>query len=161
MTGGIFKRGRGEELVIFKRIPMRQLLTLSHEDAQRAVNAMRDEALKRGKAGVIVVSDAHGELIALLRMDGAPLSSIQIAMNKAYTAARERKPSYEVGQRARDPERGFPMTNFGELRYVTWGGGLPVVVEDKVIGAVAISGLPESEDMEIAELGRQAALGIL
>ena len=139
---------------------MHQLLTLTHEDAQRAVNAMRDEAVKRGKAGVIVVSDAHGELIALLRMDNAPYSSINIAINKAYTAARERKPSYDVGQKARDPERGFPMTNYGELRYTTWGGGLPVMMEGQVIGAVAISGLPEQEDMEIAELGRQAALGI-
>lgn len=139
---------------------MRQLFTLDHADAQRAVNAMRDEALKRGKAGVIVVTDAHGELIALLRMDNAPYSSINIAISKAYTAARERKPSYEVGQKSRDPERGFPMTNFGELKYVTWGGGLPIVIEGQVIGAVAISGLPESEDMEIAELGRQAALGL-
>lgn len=139
---------------------MQQLVSLGHVEAQRAVDVMRDQALKRGMAGVIVVSDAHGELIALLRMDDAPLSSIQIAMNKAYTAARERKPSYEVGQKARDPERGFPMTNFGELRYTTWGGGLPVVIEGQVIGAVAISGLPESVDMEIAELGRQAALGL-
>ena len=139
---------------------MQQLYTLGHQDAQRAIDAMREEALKRGKAGVIVVSDAHGELIALLRMDGAPLSSIQIAINKAYTAARERKPSYEVGQKSRDPERGFPMTNFGELKFTTWGGGLPIVIEGQVIGAVAISGLPESEDMEIAELGRQAALGL-
>lgn len=140
---------------------MRQLITLSHSDAQRAINAMRDECDKRGKGGVLIVADAHGELIALLRMDGAPFSSIQIAMNKAYTAARERKPSYEVGKKARDPERGFPMTNFGELRYTTWGGGLPVVIEGEVVGAVAISGLPESEDMEIAEIGRMAVLGIL
>ena len=138
---------------------MRQLLTLSHQDAQRALEAMRAECDKRGKGGVLVVADAHGELIALLRMDGAPFSSINIAMGKAYTAARERKPSREVGEKSRDPERGFPMTNFGELRYVTWGGGLPVFVEGQVIGAVAVSGLPEQEDMEIAELGRQAALG--
>ena len=139
---------------------MQQLFSLGHEDAQRAIDAMRDEALQRGKAGVIVVSDPHGELLGLLRMDGAPLSSIQIAINKAYTAARERKPSYEVGQKARDPERGFPMTNFGELKFTTWGGGLPIVIEGQVIGAVAISGLPASEDMEIAEMGRQAALGL-
>lgn len=138
---------------------MRQLLTLSHQDAQRALEAMRAECDKRGKGGVLVVADAHGELIALLRMDGAPFSSINIAMGKAYTAARERKPSREVGEKSRDPEHGFPMTNFGELRYVTWGGGLPVFVEGQVIGAVAVSGLPEQEDMEIAELGRQAALG--
>lgn len=138
---------------------MYQQLALNHDDALRALEAMRAEMTRRGKAGVMVVSDAHGELIALLRMDGAPLSSIKIAMNKAYTAARERKPSREVGQRARDPEHGFPMTNFGELRYVTWGGGLPVVVNGQVVGAVAVSGLPEMEDIEIAEIGRQAALG--
>src|SRR5438132_7757918 len=102
---------------------MRQLLTLSHQDAQRAIETMRAECETRGKGGVLVVTDAHGELIAFLRMDGAPFSSMQIAMNKAYTAARERKPSKEVGDRARDPEKGFPMTNFGELRYTTWGGG--------------------------------------
>lgn len=140
---------------------MRQTISLSHRDAQRALDLMRAECERRDKDGVLVVADAHGELIALLRMDRAPLSSIQIAMNKAYTAARERKPSYEVGQKSRDPERGFPMTNFGELRYTTWGGGLPVMVEGQVVGAVAISGLPEHEDMEVAELGRQAALGIL
>lgn len=140
---------------------MRQLITLSHQDAQRAIDAMRAQCERRGKGGVLVVTDAHGELIALLRMDSAPYSSVQIAMNKAYTAARERIPSYELGQRARNPERGFPMTNFGELRYTTWGGGLPIVIEGEVIGAVAISGLPEQEDMEIAEIGRQAALGII
>lgn len=140
---------------------MRQLLTLDHRDAQRAIDAMRAECERRGKDGVLVVTDAHGELIAFLRMDGAPYSSIQIALNKAYTAARERIPSYDLGRRALNPERGFPMTNFGELRYTTWGGGLPIVIETEVVGAVAISGLPEDQDMEIAEIGRQAALGIL
>ncbi len=139
---------------------MQQQFLLGHEDAQRAIQAMRAECERRGQGAVLVVADPHGELIALLRMDGAPLSSIQIAMNKAYTAARERKPSKEVGDRARDPQKGFPMTNFGELRYTTWGGGLPILVEGQVIGAVAVSGLPESEDMEIAEMGRQAALGL-
>jgi glc operon protein GlcG len=122
---------------------------------------MQAECDKRGKGGVLVVTDAHGELIAVLRMDGAPYSSVQIAMNKAYTAARERIASYDLGQKARNPERGFPMTNFGELRYTTWGGGLPIIIEGEVIGAVAISGLSEKDDMEIAEIGRQAALGIL
>lgn len=140
---------------------MRALITLAHQDAQRAIEAMRTECETRGRGGVLVVTDAHGELIALLRMDGAPFSSIQIAMNKAYTAARERIASFELGKKALNPEKGFPMTNFGELRYTTWGGGLPVVIEGEVVGAVAISGLPESMDMEIAEIGRQAALGIL
>ena len=138
---------------------MHQQTILGHEDARRALDAMLKEINRRGKAGVIAIADAHGELIALLRMDGAPLSSIQIASNKAFTAARERKPTRDIGLRARDPERGFPMTNFGDLRFVGWGGGLPVLVDGQVIGAVAVSGLPESEDIEVAELGVRAILG--
>lgn len=138
---------------------MQTLSSISHGEAQQGINAMRTELEHRQKAAVLVVSDAHGELIGMLRLDGAPLSSIQIAMNKAYTAARERQPSREVGVRSRDPQKGFPMTNFGELRFVGWGGGLPVAVNGQVVGAVAVSGLPEVEDEEIAEIGRRAILG--
>ena len=45
---------------------------------------------------------------------------------------------------------GFPMTNFGELRYVSWGGGVPVVVGGEVVGAVGVSGLPEDDDVALA-----------
>jgi glc operon protein GlcG len=138
---------------------MQTQLTLSHADAQRAINAMAAELERRAKAAVLAVADGHGELVALLRLDGAPLPSIQIAMNKAYTAARERKPSREVGARSRDPEKGFPMTNYGDLRFVGWGGGLPLFVEGKVVGALAVSGLSETEDEEIAEIGRRAIMG--
>jgi glc operon protein GlcG len=138
---------------------MQTQLTLSHADAQRAINAMAAELERRAKAAVLAVADGHGELVALLRLDGAPLPSIQIAMNKAYTAARERKPSREVGARSRDPEEGFPMTNYGDLRFVGWGGGLPLFVEGKVVGALAVSGLSETEDEEIAEIGRRAIMG--
>src|SRR5919199_32106 len=97
---------------------MHQQTLLGHEDARRALDAMLKDITRRGKAGVIAIADAHGELIALLRMDGAPLSSIQIASNKAFTAARERKATREIGLRARDPERRFPETHFGDLRFV-------------------------------------------
>jgi glc operon protein GlcG len=45
------------------------------------------------------------------------------------------------------------MTNFGELRFVSWGGGIPITHEGKVIGAVGVSGLPEARDIEVATLG--------
>jgi glc operon protein GlcG len=137
---------------------MQTLITLGHAEAQRAIDVMKAELDLRAKGAVLAVADAHGELIALLRMDGARLSSVPIAMNKAFTAAREQAPTREVGARARDPGKGFPMTNYGDLRYVGWGGGLPVLVEGRVVGAVGVSGLPETEDEEIAEVGRRAIL---
>jgi glc operon protein GlcG len=138
---------------------MYQITHLSHSDAQAAIQAIQAEVQRRGKAAVIAVVDAHGELIALLRMDGAALASIVIAMNKAFTAAREKKPSRDLGQAARDPKDGFDMAYFGDPRYIGWGGGLPVVVNGVTVGAVAVSGLPEMEDIEVAQLGVKAITG--
>lgn len=137
---------------------MHQITNLGHADARKAIDTIAAELERRGKAAVVVVADSHGELIALLRADGAPLPSIVIAQNKAWTAARERKPSGEIGRKSRDPERGFDMAFFGDPRYIGWGGGLPVVVDGQVVGAVAVSGLSSEEDIELAELGI-AAIG--
>ncbi len=130
--------------------------SLGHAEAQKAIEVIQAELRKRGQAAVITVADSHGELIALLRLDGAPLSSIQIATNKAYTAARERRPSYEIGQGVRHPEKGFDIAYYGDPKMVGWGGGLPVVVEGVVVGAVGVSGLPQEVDMELAQLGVEA-----
>ena len=137
---------------------MIEQISLGHVEAQRAIQAIQSELLKQDKAAVIAVADAHGELIALLRMDGARLPSIQIASNKAWTAAREQIPTRELGQKSRHPQEGFDMAYFGDRRYIGWGGGVPVLLDGVVIGAVAVSGLPETEDMELAALGVAAIL---
>jgi glc operon protein GlcG len=137
---------------------MADTLPIGYMDARRALDAIADELTRRALAAVITVADDHGELIGLLRMDGAPLSSIAIATNKAWTAARERRPSFEVGQAARHPETGFDISYFGDPRFVGWGGGVPIVIAGAVIGAVAVSGAPEAVDMELAALGIQAIL---
>jgi len=138
---------------------MHQVATLGHVDAQRAIQAIQAELQKRGKAAVIAVADAHGELISLLRLDGAPLPAIVIATNKAWTAARERKPSRELGQTARDPVNGFDMAYYGDPRYIGWGGGVPVIIDGAVAGSVAVSGLPEQEDMDLVQIGVAAIVG--
>ncbi len=73
-----------------------------------------------------------------------------IAINKAFTAAREQKETAAIGESSRSS--GYPMTNFGDLRYTAWGGGVPIFHHDQVIGAVGVSGLPETEDMELARM---------
>jgi glc operon protein GlcG len=137
---------------------MQQYIRLGHDDANLAIQAIEAGLLKRDMAAVIAVADAHGELIGLSRLDGAKPASILIAANKAWTAARERKPSRELGKSARDPEEGFDMAYFGDDRYIGWGGGLPVVVGGSVVGAVAVSGLTEKEDTEMAPIGVAAIM---
>jgi glc operon protein GlcG len=107
--------------------------TLSHADAMKVIAAIQKELEKENKGAAVAVADAHGELIAFLRTDGCRLPSINIAINKAFTAARERSESKAVGQASR--ENGFPMTNFGDLRYTGWGGGVPIVYQGQVVGA--------------------------
>lgn len=137
---------------------MKSFTTLGHAEAQAAIEAIKAEILRRNLAAVIAVADAHGEFISLLRLDGAPLPSIVIATNKAWTAARERKPTREIGQSARDPKNGFDMAYFGDSRYIGWGGGVPVIIDGVVVGSVAVSGLPEEVDMELVQIGVAAIL---
>jgi glc operon protein GlcG len=132
---------------------------IDYAEARRAVDAIAAEIIRRGKAAVITVADSHGELIALARLDGAPLSSIAIASNKAYSAARERKPSKDIGLKARGPQKGFELAYFGDPKFTGWGGGVPVIRDGAVLGAVAVSGLPESEDMELAAMGVALIIG--
>jgi glc operon protein GlcG len=132
---------------------MRQIVSLGHVEAQLAIEVVRDELVRRDKLAVVAVADAQGELIALLRLDGAPLPSTTIAANKAFTAARERKATLDIGQSSRHPEQGFDIAYFGDPRFIGWGGGVPVVVAGQVVGAVAVSGLTQEEDAELANLG--------
>lgn len=138
---------------------MRAVPTLDYNEARLAIDTILAEVTRRGKAAVIAVADAHGELIALARMDGAPLSSLQIACNKAYTAARAGKPTKEIGDRVRDPEKGHDIAYYGDTRFTGWGGGVPVLRDGVVAGAVAVSGLPQAEDIEVAGKGVAAITG--
>ncbi len=132
---------------------MRTVQTLDHSEAKRAVDLIVENALQMQRAMVVAVADAHGDLICFARMDGAPVSSIAVAMNKAWTAARERKSTKEIGEKVKHPEKGHDITYYGDPKYVGWGGGIPVWKNDEVIGAVAVSGLSSTEDIALAELG--------
>jgi glc operon protein GlcG len=129
---------------------VRILRSIDYAEAKRTIDLLTAEIAQSGRAGVIAVVDPAGELIAFARMDGAPVSSIRIAANKAYSAARERKSTEEIGQKARHPEKGFEIAYFGDERFVGWGGGVPVWRDGEVVGAIAVSGLPQAEDIRLA-----------
>jgi glc operon protein GlcG len=138
---------------------MKTSQTIEYAEAKKMIDRIVEKALAMKKAAVIAVADSHGELIAFARMDGAPISSIRIAANKAWTAARERKPTKEIGDRVRHPEKGHDIAYFGDSRFVGWGGGVPVWKDGEVVGAVAVSGLTSSEDIVLAELAVDVVVG--
>ena len=138
---------------------MQSCLNLGETEARLAIETCVAELKRRGKAGVVAVGDSHGELIALMRMDGSALPPIVIAQNKVYTAARVRGPSGDLLRAAR--EDGSDVHYHGDSRYVGWDGGAPVLYKGQCVGAVAVSGLSGAEDIEIANLGITAILSSL
>ncbi|NWG15258.1 MAG: heme-binding protein [Chloroflexi bacterium] len=133
---------------------MYQSFNLSHQDAAQIITFIQAELERQNKGAAVAVVDAHGELLAFLRTDGCPLASINIAINKAFSASRERKESAQLGQSARQDD--FPLLYYGDIRYVGWGGGLPIVYAGQIVGGVGVSGLSEDEDIMLARLGLKA-----
>src|SRR5258708_38903167 len=131
---------------------MRSLHTIDYSEAKRAVDLIVEKALKAKKAVVVAVADSHGELICFARMDGAPVSSIRIAMNKAWTAARARKATQEIGEKVRHPEKGHDIAYYGDSRFVGWGGGIPVWKNGEVAGGAARHGVCSSREGGASDL---------
>jgi len=132
---------------------MRSVSVIEYAEAQKIVGFVVNKAAEMNKAVAVAVADAHGELIAFGRMDGVPLPSIAIAMNKAWTAARTGKPTEEIGEKVKDPNKGHDISYYGDPRFVGWGGGIPVWKGGEVVGAVAVSGLSSKEDAALAGRG--------
>jgi uncharacterized protein GlcG (DUF336 family) len=123
------------------------MLTL--EDARRIVSACEAEAAAHRWAVVIAVCDDGGHLLALARMDGVAPISAQIAPAKARTAAlgkRETKLYEEMINGGRTSFLSAPLDGMLE-------GGVPIVVEGHVVGAVGVSGVKSIEDAQIARAG--------
>jgi glc operon protein GlcG len=127
---------------------MRTKRALTLDDARRMLQAARAEAEQRRWNVSIAVVDDGGFLLALERMDGAPLPSAEIATRKAWTAALLRLPTKTLEDVVKDRPAlvGFP----GQLRVQ---GGLPVQVEGECVGAVGVSGVASHEDEQIARAG--------
>jgi glc operon protein GlcG len=138
---------------------MQSHLELGETEARLAIDACAAELRKRKKVGSIAVGDRHGELIAILRMDGASLPSAGIAANKAFTSSRVCEPSGALGRAALAD--GSDVHYHGDARYVGWDGGAPVFYRGQCVGSVAVSGLSGVEDLEIAEIGVNAILTTL
>ncbi len=138
---------------------MRDLRTIDSFEAKGIADLIVAKASELKKAAAIAVADAHGDLLYFVRMDGSPVSSIQIAINKAWTAARERKPTRELGDKVRHSEKGHDIAYYGDPKYVGWGGGLPIWKNGEVVGSVAVSGLSSSEDEALAKVGVELIAG--
>lgn len=135
---------------------MRTVPTIDLQEARRIVDqGLELAAADGGQPVVIAVTDHGGELVAFARMDGAPLRSVRLAINKAYTAARTLTTTHELARRLSDAGRDVLV--YGDLAFTLFPGGAPVRSQGAVTGAVGISGRSADEDQILAD--RIAILG--
>lgn len=127
---------------------MVQIEKVSSAEATKLIARAVELAKKINKPVAISVAGPEGELISFLRMDGANPASAQIAQSKAYTSARDCKSSKAQGEFMREANR--EQGYWTDHRITGFGGGLPIIQNDKVIGGIGISGLSEEEDERIA-----------
>ena len=125
-------------------------LSITQAASDKLIEAASAKALEIGVNMVIVVVDESGVLKALRRMDGAPQLSIEIATNKAYTAAAYGFPTHGWF----DFIKNDPPLLHGIVhtpRLVVFGGGYPITEDGQTIGGIGISGGHYEQDMVVAE----------
>ena len=130
--------------------------SITSEAAHRMIAAAEAKAGDLGKPFVIAVADDGGNLKALSRMDGAPLLSVQVAQDKAYTAVGFGMPTHGWHDFIKDDPPLADGAPTGIERLVIFGGGYPIESGEQVVGAIGVSGGHYSEDQQVAEAGLAA-----
>lgn len=132
---------------------------LSQAEAQVLIAGARAKANEIGVPMCISVVDESGNLIAFERMDGGKVHSIQLSMDKAFTAASARKATHEYNAVCQPGSLAFGIHTALGGRITVVGGGFPVVVDGDVVGGIGISSGTPQQDMECAEAGLAAFSG--
>lgn len=129
---------------------------VKHEEARQIISAAVQKAEEIGTPMNIAVMDAGMNLVAFERMDDAWVLSIDIAIGKAFTSAGRGLSTRDIGEKAQpgQPLFGVNTTNGG--RVVIFAGGLPLMRDGEVVGAIGVSGGPVDQDEEVAQAGVDA-----
>jgi glc operon protein GlcG len=124
------------------------------EQAKNVAAAAEAEARKNGWKVFIAIVDSSTNLVFMERMDDAQLGSLHVAQQKAYTAAAYRRSTkvYEDGVAG----GGMGLRYLGNELIMPIEGGLPIVMNGKVIGAIGVSGVTSQQDGIIAKAGADA-----
>ena len=124
---------------------------LSIDDARILIEGAEEKSREIGIPMCSAVTDEAGNLLAFTRMDGAKISSIDIAMSKAFTGAAAKKGTHEYNQLAvpGKPTFGIHVTNRGRFSIIA--GGLPIIINDEVVGGIGISGGTAEDDLVVAQ----------
>lgn len=132
------------------------MLTVKRLEQSEARLLIEGAAAKAREIGVpmcIAVTDESGNLLAFERMDGGKISSVTIAQDKAFTAAAARKATHDYNQACVPGNLVFGIHTSMGGRLCVVGGGLPVFLDDEVVGAIGLSSGTPEQDIACAQAG--------
>src|SRR3954466_11096340 len=130
------------------------MITLA--DARRIIAAAEQKAVDIGQPMNIAVVDSGGNLVAHVRMDKAWIGSIDISIQKAWTARAFDIPTKELAELSQSGDQFFGIHASNSGRVMIFAGGIPLKRGDQVVGAVGVSGGMGKQDHAVAEAGAEA-----
>jgi uncharacterized protein GlcG (DUF336 family) len=131
-------------------------MKLTLKDARAVISAAEEKAKEIGQAMNIAVVDEGGNLISHVRMDGAWIGSIDISIKKAWTSRAFDLPTQALNLMAQPGADfyGVWASNQGNVMVVA-GGGIPLLIDGNIVGAIGVSGGTSQQDQSVAEAGAQ------
>ncbi|MWV49092.1 heme-binding protein [Rathayibacter sp. VKM Ac-2803] len=130
--------------------------SLSLADARRVIDAAVAKAEEIGQPQDIAVVDAGGHLKAHVRMDTANIGSISISINKAYTSIAFQTQTRDLTEATRPTGDLFGLNDAHGGRLVVFPGGIPLVRDGRIVGAIGVSTGSIEQDQTVAEAGAAA-----
>jgi uncharacterized protein GlcG (DUF336 family) len=127
--------------------------SINPEQAKKAIAAAQTEATKNSWPVAVAIVDPHGFLVAYEKMDNTQTGSVQVAIDKAVSAAMYRRPTKAFQDVVAGGGAGLRVLNLRGVSTVE--GGLPIVVDGKIIGAVGVSGVNADQDGMVAKAGAE------
>src|SRR5262249_2926140 len=125
------------------------------EAAKKVMAAAEAEAVKNNWLMAIAILDSTGHTVMLHRLDNTQYGSIRVAENKAPTALDFRRPSKALEDLV--AQGGVNMRILGIRGVIPAEGGMPILVDGKIVGAIGVSGAASSQDAQVAKAGADAA----
>lgn len=125
-------------------------------DARRVIAAAEKKAEEIGQPMNIAVVDSGGNLVSHVRMDKAWIGSVDIAINKAWTARAFDISTKDLAEASQSGDQFFGIHVSNRCRVMIFAGGIPLKRGDQVVGAVGVSGGSGKQDHSVAEAGAEA-----
>jgi uncharacterized protein GlcG (DUF336 family) len=127
--------------------------------ARQVIAAAEAKAHEIGQPMNIAVVDSGGNLVSHVRMDGAWIGSIDVSINKAFTARAFDISTAQLSENSQPGQQFYGIQNSNHGRIMIFAGGVPLRSNGQVVGAIGVSGGSGSQDQEVATSGASAIQG--